>query len=224
MLGNLNVLDGVSVDVSARPGLLEGFGIDVGATRTKIGGRVRLRAWVGHDVGPTAGGGRRGAHGDGDTRSRRDPNVNLVYTINEPAAAGRRRGAQGGLRSEKDVSIVSVEAAAPASRTPKAGVIGATSQQYPLKMAEMGVEAIAAYAKDGTKPKSAPAAGYTDTGVTLIADKPVGTASSPRTPRWPGQLLGLIMSASKPSCRSVGRGDVGAPRCETFSTRVARTA
>ena len=54
-----------------------------------------------------------------------------------------------------------------------AGVIAATSQQYPLKMASMGVEAGVAYAKSGTK-----VSGYTDTGVTLIAAKPLAGVDS----------------------------------------------
>jgi len=37
-----------------------------------------------------------------------------------------------------------------------------------LKMAETGVDAVVDFAKNGTK-----ASGYTDTGVTLIAAKPV---------------------------------------------------
>ena len=45
-----------------------------------------------------------------------------------------------------------------------AGVIAATSQQYPLRMASMGVAAGVEYAKSGKK-----VSGYTDTGVTLIA-------------------------------------------------------
>ena len=47
------------------------------------------------------------------------------------------------------------------------GVIAATSQQYPLRMAAMGVAAGVEYAKTGKK-----VSGYTDTGVTLIAAKP----------------------------------------------------
>ena len=43
-----------------------------------------------------------------------------------------------------------------------AGVIGATSQQYPLKMASMGIEAIAAFAKDGTKPQATEGLDFTD--------------------------------------------------------------
>ena len=53
----------------------------------------------------------------------------------------------------------------------KAGQIGATSQQYPLKMAQQGVDAIAQFAKDGTKPQATEGKTFTDTGVTLITDQ-----------------------------------------------------
>lgn len=52
-------------------------------------------------------------------------------------------------------------------------MIGATSQQYPRKMAEMGIEAIAAFAKDGTKPAATEGKDFVDTGVQLVTDKPV---------------------------------------------------
>ena len=48
------------------------------------------------------------------------------------------------------------------------GIIAATSQQYPLKRASLGVQAAYTYAKTGKK-----AHGYTDTGVNLIAKKPL---------------------------------------------------
>jgi fructose transport system substrate-binding protein len=54
----------------------------------------------------------------------------------------------------------------------KSGVIGATSQQYPLKMASLGIEAIAAYAKDGTKPTVTEGLSFYNTGVNLVTDKP----------------------------------------------------
>ena len=57
------------------------------------------------------------------------------------------------------------------------GVIAATSQQYPLKMAAMGVEAGIDYAVNGKKVK----AGYTDTGVTLIANKAIAGVESADT-------------------------------------------
>ena len=103
---------------------------------------------------------------------QKNPDVNLVYTINEPAAAGaytalKRAG------KEKGVVIVSVDGGCAGIRNVKAGVIAATSQQYPLKMAALGVAAGVDYASKGTK-----VSGYTDTGVTLIADKPMAGVDS----------------------------------------------
>ena len=52
-------------------------------------------------------------------------------------------------------------------------MIGATSQQYPLLMASKGIEAIAAFAKDGSKPEPTQGKAFFDTGVALVTDKPV---------------------------------------------------
>lgn len=89
----------------------------------------------------------------------------MVYTINEPAAAGAYKALKAAGK-EKDVVIVSVDGGCAGIKDVGAGVITATSQQYPLKMASMGVTAGVEYAKTGKK-----ASGYTDTGVTLIAAK-----------------------------------------------------
>ncbi|SPZ48487.1 fructose ABC transporter, substrate-binding protein FrcB [Agrobacterium tumefaciens] len=53
------------------------------------------------------------------------------------------------------------------------GVIGATSMQYPLKMASLGVDAIVEYVKSGKKPEASPGLPFFNTGVTLVTDKPV---------------------------------------------------
>ena len=84
---------------------------------------------------------------------QKDPDINLVYTINEPAAAGAYEALKAAGK-EKDVTIVSVDGGCPGVENVKQGVIGATSQQYPLKMAEMGVQAVVDFAKDGTKPEA----------------------------------------------------------------------
>ena len=68
---------------------------------------------------------------------------------------------------EKDVTIVAVDGGCTGVQAVKDGEIAATSQQYPLKMAQLGVEAVVKYAQGGGKPS-----GYTDTGCTLITDKP----------------------------------------------------
>jgi fructose transport system substrate-binding protein len=96
---------------------------------------------------------------------QKNPGINLVYTINEPAAAGAYKALKAAGK-EKDVVIVSVDGGCAGIKDVGAGVITATSQQYPLKMASMGVAAGVEYAKSGKK-----ASGYVDTGVTLIAAK-----------------------------------------------------
>ncbi|WP_170119673.1 sugar ABC transporter substrate-binding protein [Aquabacterium olei] len=98
---------------------------------------------------------------------QKNPDINLVYTINEPAAAGAYKALKAAGK-EKDVLIVSVDGGCQGVKDVAAGKIAATSQQYPLKMASMGVDAGVQYAKTGKK-----VAGYTDTGVTLIAGKVV---------------------------------------------------
>ena len=49
--------------------------------------------------------------------------------------------------------IVSVDGGCPGVKNVAEGVIGATSQQYPLLMASMGIEAIKKFADTGEKPK-----------------------------------------------------------------------
>ena len=106
---------------------------------------------------------------------QKNPGINLVYTINEPAAAGAYQALRAAGKN-KDVIIVSVDGGCAGVKNVAAGVIAATSQQYPLQMASMGVEAGLAYAKTGKK-----ATGYTDTGVALITDKPMKGVESKDT-------------------------------------------
>jgi fructose transport system substrate-binding protein len=102
----------------------------------------------------------------------KDPAINVVYTINEPAAAGAHTALKNKGMDTK-VLVVSVDGGCEGVRNVAAGVIGATAQQYPLKMAVMGVDAGVDYATTGKK-----VTGYTDTGVTLITDKPVSGVDS----------------------------------------------
>ena len=103
---------------------------------------------------------------------QKDPAINVVYTINEPAAAGAFNALKKAGK-DKGVIIVSVDGGCAGVADVGKGVIAATSQQYPLKMAAMGVAAGVDYAKGGKK-----ASGYVDTGVTLIADKAVAGVDS----------------------------------------------
>ncbi|ASM77095.1 sugar ABC transporter [Vitreoscilla filiformis] len=98
---------------------------------------------------------------------QKDPAINVVYTINEPAAAGAYNALKKAGKADQ-VIVVSVDGGCEGVANVGKGVIAATSQQYPLKMAAMGVAAGVEYAKTGKK-----ASGYVDTGVALIAAKAV---------------------------------------------------
>jgi len=161
----------ISVDVQRDQGFLQGFGIDV-KDKSKIGDENDPRI-VGHDVTDGAEEGGRTAM---ENLLQKSKDISLVYTINEPAAAGAYQALKAAGK-EKSVTIVSVDGGCPGVDNVKKGIIGATSQQYPLKMASMGVAAVAAFAKDGTKPKPSPGLDFLNTGVTLITDSPSGTSA-----------------------------------------------
>ena len=158
--------NGVSVDVKRDQGFLDGFGIPVGDPN-KIGDENDPRI-AGHDVTDGAEDGGRTAM---ENLLQKDPSINLVYTINEPAAAGAYQALKSAGK-DKAVTIVSIDGGCPGVDNVSKGVIGATSMQFPLKMAQMGVDAISAYAKDGTKPQVTAGKEFVDTGVQLITDNP----------------------------------------------------
>ena len=159
--------NGVSVDVARDQGFLQGFGIDL-ADPDVIGDEDDPRV-VGHDVTDGAPEGGRTAM---ENLLQRDPGINLVYTINEPAAAGAYEAIKAaGL--EEQVTIVSIDGGCPGVEDVETGIIGATSMQFPLEMAALGVEAVAQYAEDGTVPEPTDGLDFFDTGVTLITDEPV---------------------------------------------------
>ncbi|TDP01226.1 sugar ABC transporter substrate-binding protein [Marinomonas balearica] len=162
----------ISVDVARDQGFLKGFGIDIKDPHD-IGDETDSRI-VGNDV--TQGseeGGRRAM----ENLMQKDPDVNLVYTINEPAAAGAYEALKS-FGMEDDVMIVSVDGGCPGVRNIRDGVIGATSMQFPLKMAAEGVEAIATFALSGTKPTATDGLDFYDTGVTLITNSPADGVQS----------------------------------------------
>ncbi len=161
-----------SVGVLRDQGFMTGFGIDI-KDPSKWGDEDDARI-VGHDV--TAGN-EEGGRTAMENLLTKDPTINVVYTINEPAAAGAYEALKA-VGRENDVLIVSVDGGCPGVANVGDGVIGATSQQYPLLMASKGIEAIAAFAKDGTKPVPTEGKDFFDTGVALVTDKPVDGVES----------------------------------------------
>ncbi|MBF2758947.1 MAG: sugar ABC transporter substrate-binding protein [Ectothiorhodospiraceae bacterium AqS1] len=157
----------ITVDVLRNQGFLQGFGVDVKDVK---------RMYDEDDSRIVGSGMTQGSEEGGRTAMesllQRDPDINLVYTINEPAAAGAYEALKAAGK-EKDVLVVSVDGGCPGVRNITDGVIGATSMQFPLLMASLGVEAILKAEESGVKPQTTEGLDFFDTGVTLITDEPV---------------------------------------------------
>jgi fructose transport system substrate-binding protein len=160
-IATLDLFPGHPVGAQRHNGFMSGFGLQAADAKSNELSKTAEIVCMADSFGD---------QGKGQTAMenclQKNPDINLVYTINEPAAAGAYQALKKAGK-EKGVMIVSVDGGCAGVKNVKAGVIAATSQQYPLKMASMGVDAGVEYAKTGKK-----VAGYTDTGVTLISDKP----------------------------------------------------
>jgi fructose transport system substrate-binding protein len=157
----------VTVDVLRDQGFMKGFGIDVKDPNV-IGDEDDPRI-VGHDY---TNGNPEGGRKAMENLLQINPDINVIHTINEPAAAGAYEALKA-VGKDGQVLIMSVDGGCPGVKDVAAGIIGGTSQQYPLLMASMGVEAIKKFADSGEKPKATEGKNFFDTGVQLITDNPV---------------------------------------------------
>ena len=176
----------VSVDYCRANGFLTGMGIDVpvledmtspadsGSYTTGAGGDYEIACL--EATGANEEGGRKGM----ENCLAANPDINVVYTINEPTAFGAAVALEAaGKTVGEDVIILSVDGGLAGVEAVKAGSIQATSQQYPLRMASLGVEAIKTIADGGAPPENTSANGeFFDTGVTLCTDDPMDTVTS----------------------------------------------
>ncbi|MDQ6637077.1 MAG: sugar ABC transporter substrate-binding protein [Candidatus Dormibacteraeota bacterium] len=160
-IATLDLAPGITVGVLRHNGFLQGFG--AGANDPRI------------VCSQDTQGDQSKGQAAMETCLQKAPDINLVYTINEPAALGAYTALKAAGK-ESNVLMVSVDGGCTGVQGVKDGKIAATSQQYPLKMASQGVDAVVAFAKDGTK-----VSGYHDTGVTLIAEKAVPGVESKDT-------------------------------------------
>jgi fructose transport system substrate-binding protein len=157
---------GVSVSILRHNGFLAGFGSESGGA-TPVPTDTQLATDPRVVCTQNANGDQTMSQTAMENCLTKDPDINLVYTINEPTAFGVYTALKNAGK-EQGVTIVSVDGGCQGVKGVKDGQIAATSQQYPLKMAQMGVEAVVKFAKTGEKPS-----GYIDTGVTLITDHPM---------------------------------------------------
>jgi fructose transport system substrate-binding protein len=177
----------VSVDTSRDHGFLTGMGIKLG-NQGLNGAEPKSGTYKGQLGGsgsykvacqlPT-----QGAVPGGQTAMEqclsKDPNINVVYAINEPAAEGA--GAALKAAHKSGVIVAAIDGGCAVIPYLKSGEVSATSAQFPGKMAALGVEAINTLSKTGKKPAATPGLGFFNTGTKLYTDSPVAGVSSGST-------------------------------------------
>jgi fructose transport system substrate-binding protein len=175
----------VSVDISRDHGFLTGMGISVG-NQGLNGSEPKSGTYKGALGGsgtykiacqlPT-----QGAVPGGQTAMEqclsKDPNINVVYAINEPAAEGA--GAALKTAHKTGVIVAAIDGGCAVVPYLQNGEVTATSAQFPGTMAADGVEAVYKLAKTGQKPAATPGLGFFNTGTKLFTNSPVtGVPSS----------------------------------------------
>lgn len=167
----------VSVDTRRDQGFLNGMGIidkedpSGNGKEPKTG---KYKAGKGGDYEVVCHEPTQGASDGGKTAMEnclsKNKDINVVYTINEPAA----QGADAALKAagKSGVIIVSVDGGCkPGLELVASGVIGATAQQYPGQMATKGMQAIKDLADGKAKPAVSAGLDFFNTGVALVTDK-----------------------------------------------------
>ncbi|MBK0418372.1 substrate-binding domain-containing protein [Leucobacter sp. CSA1] len=165
----------VAVDYERDQGFLDGMGIDIGdpevvgdedATGEYSGGEYEI---VGHEASLGAEDGGRTA---GETLLAKNPDINVLYAINEPAAYGAVEAFKAAGKTD-DLQVVTIDGGCVGVDAIADGTFSATSQQYPMKMADMGVRAIYDLATEGETPETSEGLDFFNTGVELVTDEPM---------------------------------------------------
>lgn len=164
-----------SVDIQRDHGFLEGMGINPGST-TQNG----LEQKTGKYKSPGGSGDYQivchrpteGAIDGGRTAMEQclsaNPNINLVYSINEPAGEGAYAALKAAGKTGQAM-IVSIDGSCQGLHYVQTGELDADSVQYPGKMAALGVSSIAKLARGGSKPSKTSGKNFLDTGTALVA-------------------------------------------------------
>lgn len=104
------------------------------------------------------------------------PDINVVYSVNEPAAFGAAVAIQS-LHPDHPVYLTSIDGSCTGAKDVKNGKISATVMQLPAAEGQMSIKYITQYVATGKKPS-----GIIDSGEQLITDHPVlGLASKNST-------------------------------------------
>jgi fructose transport system substrate-binding protein len=176
----------VSVDIARDHGFLEGMGIDPGS-KTQNGQEAKTGKYTagsGGDYEVVCHQPTQGAIPGGKTAMENclsaNGNVNVVYTINEPAADGALQALK--AAGKNNVVVVTIDGSCKYVKgLLKSGTIAADSAQYPGKMASQGVATVAAVAKGGAKPTLPAGKDFIDSGTALVTSNAI-TGQQSQTP------------------------------------------
>jgi fructose transport system substrate-binding protein len=142
-------------------GFLKGFGLT--ESSPEIAGTALTQANV--ETGQSAMENLLSAH----------PDINAVYTINEPAAQGAFLAMK---NASQDIVLTSIDGSCSGVRSVADGTIGATVMQFPSNMGQLAVDAIVTAVRGGEKPS-----GVNNSGTVLITDNPVDGIES-KDSKW----------------------------------------
>jgi fructose transport system substrate-binding protein len=162
------------VGVQRNQGFMQGFGIEDLGDINVWGDETDPRI-VGQDVGQ---GNQEGGLAAMELLLQANPDINVLYTINEPTAAGAMQALEAAGRSADDVLVVSVDGGCAGVTDVESGIIDATSMQFPSRMAELSVQWAVRNAMTGELPQPEDSPYYVEgndiynTGVELITNDP----------------------------------------------------
>jgi fructose transport system substrate-binding protein len=154
---------GATVDTERHNGYLKGFGIPQDSP--DIVGKTITHGAL--DQGQTGMENLLVAH----------PDINVVYSINEPAAEGAYAAIKDAGKT-KQIILTAIDGGCLGVKYVAEGKVAATVMQFPKKMAAEGVDDVVKYVKTGQKPS-----GFINTGSMLITDHPFPNLPSKNT-QW----------------------------------------
>ena len=173
----------VSVDIDRDHGFLTGMGIDPGS-KTLNAKEKRTGSYSGGKGGSYQIACHQATQGavDGGRKAMeqclsRNPDINVVYTINEPAGEGAHAALKADNHEDK-AFIVSIDGSCQGMDDVENGIFAADATQYPGKMAQLGVDAVAEIGQGKQPPSLPPGEDYLDTGTNLVTAKPLAGIKS----------------------------------------------
>ena len=167
-----------SVDIERDHGFLEGMGIDP-ASDSQLAQEPRQGRYEGAGDGGQDGDyviachqPTQGAVDGGRTAMEQclsaNPDINVVYTVNEPSGRGAYAALQAAGATEK-AFVVTIDGSCEGMANVQSGTFAADATQYPGDMAAIGIDALVKVSNGQQPPGVTPGKTFLDTGTNLVA-------------------------------------------------------